>query len=291
MSAPLGERFRFSNWDFLVPASMGEVSPYTREYLVETVLGTLSGRNGPPFRRSRHATTWRVEVPSPSGESAVLFIKRLDPPRGLARVKRALRSWRFEHVIRINDALLRDGLGAARVLLGGYRAGDRSEVIVSRQLAGAMVTRMMNPRYRAPMAVRRAMLRALGGEVARLHRSGYIHGDLTPYNVFVAGESPMRFAFIDNERTARVSAVSIGAGRRRMRNLVQLGHFQIPGVSRTDKLRVLAAYAEASGFERRRLARRLAARIARRKRRDRRRAGALEHGSIVARESGGVGVR
>ena len=32
---------------------------------------------------------------------------------------------------------------------------------------------------------KRAVLRALGAEVAALHRAGFIHGDLTPYNVFV----------------------------------------------------------------------------------------------------------
>ncbi len=289
MSAPLGERFRFANWDFVVPASMGEVSPYTREYLVQTVLDTFAGRNGVPYRRSRHATTWRVEVRSPAGESAVLFIKRLDPPRGLARLKGVIRQRRFEHIIRISDALIRDGLGAPRVLLGGCSAADGSEVIVSPQLAGAMVTRMMNPRYREPMTVRRAMLRRLGAEVARFHACGYIHGDLTPYNIFVAGEAPMRFAFIDNERTARISALTIGVTHCRMRNLVQLGHFEIPGVSRTDKMRVLAGYADAAGIERAKLARRLAAMIARRNRRDQRRVGAPARHSIVAREGGAGG--
>ena len=35
-------------------------------------------------------------------------------------------------------------------------------------------------------ARKRALLRALGSEVARLHRAGFIHGDLTPYNIFVS---------------------------------------------------------------------------------------------------------
>lgn len=284
MSRPAGERFRFGQWEFLVPASMSEVSPYAREYLVQTVLETFAGRNGAPFRRSRHATTWKVELESPAGGSAILFVKRLDPPRGFARLKHAARAYRFEHVIRISDALIREGLGAARVLLGGRSLADRAEVIVSRQLEGAMVTRMMNPRYRGPMRLRRAMLRELGAEVARFHQRGYIHGDLTPYNVFVAGERPMRFAFIDNERTWRASAFSLGVARRQMRNLVQLGHFDIPGVSRTDKMRVLAAYADAAGLERASLARRLAAMIERRNKRDQRRAQAAPH-PMLGRES------
>jgi hypothetical protein len=57
-----------------------------------------------------------------------------------------------------------------------------------------------------------------------------------------------------------------------VRNLVQLGHFDIPGVSRTDKLRVLASYAAAiglSGTARRRHLIRLAKMIERRRGRDR----------------------
>ena len=71
-----------------------------------------------------------------------------------------------------------------------------------------------------------------------------------------------------------------------MRNLVQLGHFDIPGVSRTDKLRVFASYATATGFSNKpRVNRfcRLAKMIERRRKRDR----AIERGAtqpaIIAR--------
>ena len=68
------------------------------------------------------------------------------------------------------------------------------------------------------------MLRALGAEVARLHRAGYIHGDLTPYNIFVTGLQPPQFVFIDHERTRRT--ILSRFERPRMRNLVQLGHLE-----------------------------------------------------------------
>ena len=48
---------------------------------------------------------------------------------------------------------------------------------------------------------KRALLRALGSEVARLHRTGIVHGDLTPYNVFVTPGEPPCFIFLDHDRT------------------------------------------------------------------------------------------
>jgi hypothetical protein len=61
----------------------------------------------------------------------------------------------------------------------------------------------------------------------------------------------MTITFIDHEGTERISTASVNVARSRMRNLVQLGHFDIPGVSRTDKLRVFAGYATAIGLSKR----------------------------------------
>src|SRR5206468_2668804 len=107
-----------------------------------------------------------------------------------------------------------------------------------------------------------ALLRRLGAEVARLHRAGFVHGDLVPPNVRVVGEC---FIFLDNDRTRR-SRLLVGLVGRR--NLVQLGRFVVPGLTLSDRARVLAAYAAGRGFSRRthrRLARWLVAKtVARR---------------------------
>ena len=79
-----------------------------------------------------------------------------------------------------------------------------------------------------------------------------MHGDLVPPNVRVVGE---RFVFLDNDRTRRSALLVRMAGRR---NLVQLGRFVVPGLTLTDRARVLAAYARGRGLSRerrRRLAR------------------------------------
>jgi tRNA A-37 threonylcarbamoyl transferase component Bud32 len=97
-----------------------------------------------------------------------------------------------------------------------------------------------------------------------LHRAGYIHGDLTPFNIFVTGLAPPQFAFIDHERTRRT--ILSRFERPRMRNLVQLGQLELGGVTNTDRMRVWCGYAAAFSARRgravrRRVAAMLAARI------------------------------
>jgi aminoglycoside phosphotransferase (APT) family kinase protein len=116
-------------------------------------------------------------------------------------------------------------------------------------------------------ARKRVLLRQLGSEVARLHRTGLVHGDLTPYNVFVAQDEPPCFIFLDHDRTR--PGFPAGRRYRQLRNLVQLGRFDLPGVSNADRLRVFNAYAAGLGIARRQAtARRVARMLARRRRRD-----------------------
>jgi Ser/Thr protein kinase RdoA (MazF antagonist) len=89
---------------------------------------------------------------------------------------------------------------------------------------------------------KRDLLRRLGREVARLHAAGFVHGDLVPPNLRWRDGT---FVFLDNDRTHRG-----WPGARR--NLVQLGRFVVPGVTASDRARVLHAYASARGLDRRR---------------------------------------
>src|SRR5262249_61511365 len=57
------------------------------------------------------------------------------------------------------------------------------------------------------------------------------------------------FVFLDNDRTRHGRLPLLAQGARR--NLVQLGRFVIPGVTVTDRARVLRAYATTRGFGRR----------------------------------------
>ncbi len=263
--------FVVAGWRFLTTESTPRQS--AGDHLIENVVAALEGKRGAPFRRSRHATTWKVRITRAAGESANIFVKQLDAARGLiARAKSKSRAKRSAHVLRISQDLRRRRFGVPSVLLVGENRNARNEVIVTSEAPGFMLTRWMNPTYHTEVEVRRAILNKLGAEIARLHRAGYIHGDLTPYNVFATGTPQIAITFIDHEGTERTSPVSINVARNRMRNLVQLGHFDIPGVSRTDKLRVFAAYASALGQSepgRRQSLVRVAKMIEQRRRRDR----------------------
>jgi serine/threonine protein kinase len=277
MSRAVGERFDRGPWRFLIPEGGADRSAISQEHLqenlIDAVIATVAGQRGAPFRRSRHATTWRMEVTSANGARFRIFVKQLDSARGwLARIKSQSRVRRVEHVVQISDDLRRDGFGVPRILLSGENLDTGNELIVTTEVAGFMVTRWMNPAQATGMRDRRAIFIKLGEEIARLHRDGYIHGDLTPYNIFVTHGDGLSITFIDHERTWKTTRLSINLARERLRNLVQLGHFEVPGVSRADKLRVFNSYSEAYGwskFARHRSLRRLLKMIKRRLEKDR----------------------
>jgi hypothetical protein len=185
----------------------------------------------------------------------------LDPIRGLHRARSIFKRRRAVHVASISEHLRADGIGVAEILLlGAERRGGR-EIIVTARVDGFNLVRHLK---RAALASRRVVLRALGAEVARLHRAGYIHGDLTPYNVFVTALEPPQFVFIDHERTRRT--ILSRFDRPRMRNLVQLGSLEVAGVTNTDRMRVWTGYSAQFSARRRRLQlRRVAAMLVARK--------------------------
>jgi hypothetical protein len=173
---------------------------------------------------------------------ADLFVKCFDAPKRLERLKACLRGSRARRAERITASLTSAGFSAPGILLRGMHHESRRELLVTARAEGDGPLMTLN-RLNGSIAAKRALLCALGTEIARLHRAGFIHGDLTPFNIrIVVGEAP-RFAFLDNERTRR--NVVIGRGRHRLRNLVQLGRFALPCLTRTDRMRVFRAYQSA----------------------------------------------
>jgi hypothetical protein len=225
------------DWHF--GRSQHETAENLRGDLLGLAREAIAGRMGPPYHRSRHANTWRAVVGKPAFLS--VFVKLIERPRGVARLKRIVKGSHGAHIERITQALNDAGFSAPPVLLQGVdRVGG--ELIITLQADGDGTLRTLDGLGKGPLARKRAVLQAFGRELARFHRCGFVHGDLTPFNVFFIRNEPLRFALIDNERTRRAPAL-MGI-RPRLRNLVQLGRFALPHLSRTDRLRVLRAYTE-----------------------------------------------
>src|SRR5271168_527419 len=185
-------------WSFLIPGYDARFSEELRESLIDSAFAAIDGTLATRVRRSRHAETWSGHFQHLGGPDA--YFKVLDPIRGLNRIRWIFRRRRAAHVASISEHLRADAVGVPEILLlGAERRGGR-EIIVTARVEGHSVARHLK---RAKLAARRVVLRALGAEVARLHRAGYIHGDLSPFNIFVTGVEPPQFVFIDHERTRR----------------------------------------------------------------------------------------
>ncbi len=89
---------------------------------------------------------------------------------------------------------------------------------------------------------KRNALKHLALEVRRLHKLGFVHGDLVPTNIFVSRSlgKESRFVFMDNDRTRRYPKWIPHALWRR--NLVQLNRIPLPGVTLQDRVRFLGHY-------------------------------------------------
>jgi Lipopolysaccharide kinase (Kdo/WaaP) family len=222
----------------------GTVVPELRPSVIRLALDAAAGTAGKRVRRSRHAETSLVELGSQD-----LFVKIIRPRRGLKRLRRWIRGGTAEHVVAIAAALQRDGFEAPAPLLWGSELRGGREIIVTARARGILMPRYLREAG-GDLRRKRVCLHALGAEIARLHLRGYLHGDLTPFNILCSRDQPDRFILLDHERTRRTWLSRFT--RPRLRNLVQLGHFSLPGLTRSDRMRVWCAYAEVYPRTRRR---------------------------------------
>ena len=253
MTTEAKARIERDGWSLLLAHALVELPPRLGLELIERALRIAGGAGEHPVRRSRHASTYLVRLGTPLSGEAEVFVKLLDAPRGLRAVRRLFLGARAERMQAILEALAAGGFGVAPILILGDERGSGRTMMVTARVAGEPLPRFLRCSVGAPGS-RREVLRALGAEVARLHRAGFIHGDLTPYNIFVTAATPARFSLIDHERTAEPR---LNWERRRLRNLVQLCRFELDGMGRTDRLRIIHAYSRAMGEEPRRLVRRI----------------------------------
>lgn len=250
-------------WFFFLLVYDARFSEELREALIDSAFAAIDGTLATHVRRSRHAETWFEHLGSEAGPD--VYFKVIDAARGRRALGLIFKGSRAAHVARISRRLRADGIGVPEILLLGAEQRGGREIVVTARVEGRSIPRHL--RFGGEtLAAKRVVLRALGAEVARFHRAGYIHGDLTPYNIFIVGVDPPQFVFIDHDRTRHT--ILSRFERPRMRNLVQLGHIELKTISNTDRMRVWCGYSAAMPSRRRRAVRRrvalmLQARIAR----------------------------
>ncbi len=229
---------------------------------------TIEGTEGCLYHRSRHAMTYLTQISGPDGNPVEVYIKAYNAPGRAAALKEMMRGGRAGNVMRMTAALRRAGFSTPALLLAGTHRSSKMTMVAAARADGISLPQLLADCQSAASPMRkRRLLGALGSEVARLHRCGFIHGDLTPFNIFVVSGEPPRFIFLDHDRTRR--AFPAGRRYRQLRNLVQLGRFDLAGISNTDRLRVFHAYAAAMQLRRARaIGRRVGSMLARRRRRD-----------------------
>jgi serine/threonine protein kinase len=147
------------------------------------------------------------------------------------------------------EALDREGFRVPLVVAAGQEKTHRflnRSFLLSEEIEGRPLNLFLRERFAFPLDVtalrqKREYLRRLATEVSRLHRSGFVHGDLTAYNVLVRPEmNGMSFFFLDNDRTRRYPPwFPQGLWKR---NLVQLNRFKLAGISLQDRIRFLRFY-------------------------------------------------
>ena len=87
--------------------------------------------------------------------------------------------------------------------------------------------------------------------IQRLHRHGFVHGDLIASNllVAVADSRELSFYFMDNDRTHWFPGWLPQSLWKR--NLIQLNRMPLPGITLQDRMRFLCAYLGQSHLSRR----------------------------------------
>ena len=196
------------------------------------------------LHRSKHADTYRW-----TRSGGDVYVKVYRRYRRWTALKDWFRPSKAENVRRVSAALTAKGFLVPRVLAVGEergRLGVRRSWCATAALGGepiaARIAALGVPGQHTTLRAKRGVLAALGREVAQLHRTGVVAGDLVPANVWIAvAAADLRIAFLDHDRT-RLTTTPV-RWRWARRNLVQLNRIVLPGVSTTDRLRVYRAYA------------------------------------------------
>lgn len=231
------ESRREGEWNLRVPS--GHWDPFLWGQVLEIL------KNEAP---TRHPQVKRFRFRHENKEED-FYLKTYYCENGSERVKSLFRHSKAFQAFRQGEALRREGFRVPTVVFAGE---DRKRGLLQRAffltlaIEGLSLISFLRQHFLEPpdakrLRDKRAYLRQLAEEVARLHRCGFVHGDLTPVNILLrTGTEGASFFFLDNDRTRRYPSWFPHWLWRR--NLVQLNRFQLPGILLQDRIRFLRHY-------------------------------------------------
>jgi hypothetical protein len=197
---------------------------------------------------SKHARTRPLDLAG----MAAAYLKSYQPYRWSGMLKDAVRSSKPCRALVMSEQLRGIGIATPGVLAAGEcRAWGilSGGFLLTAAVVGPEVHALLGSLAgEATRGQKRAVLRALGGQVARLHDTGFYHGDLVPTNIRVRGQPAQpTFVFLDHDRTRALGRpVPLRSARR---NLVQLNRFVVIGLTASDRWRVFTAYRRGRGLD------------------------------------------
>ena len=218
------------------------VSPeYWSEDLQEKVLGLVTAQ-----APSKHPQT--IAIDAPAGQNGKRFYLKifhdggpLTGIKGIFRPSKAFRFWRQGVALASAGFNVPETIGAGEVRR--FRVVRRSFVLTAKvdgQPLPVFLADLVNTRER--LTTKRNGLLKLARLIQRLHRHGFVHGDLIASNLLVAAADgrELSFYFMDNDRTHWFPHWLPHSLWKR--NLIQLNRMPLPGITLQDRMRFLCAY-------------------------------------------------
>jgi hypothetical protein len=206
-----------------------------------------------PLRESRHARTLVLSLSHDDGP-ATSYLKVYHRTGWRTDLKDLWRQSKAVRTLRISRRLAEDGFLAPPVIAVGEQRKRRllrRAFLLTAGVAWPTLAQLGERLASLPAQEggrrRRAVIEALGVEVGRFHQAGYVHGDLVVPNVLVDEGPPVRFCFLDHDRTRKRPTPSV---RLQRPDLVELNRLAVPGVRHADRLRFLLRYAAVRGWSR-----------------------------------------
>ena len=203
-----------------------------------------------------HPQTKRFRYPAgPNGVE--FFLKIYHPSRLSGALKDLFRDSKAFRALKQGEALSEQGFQVPLTLAAGEERSFRllkRAFLLTLEVKGSSLLLFLRDQCSSPpdhdaLMKKRAYLNQLAQEVRRLHRLGFVHGDLVPTNIIIHCENGgITFFYLDNDRTRRYSIWLPHDLWKR--NLVQLNRFVLPGISLQDRMRFLRYYLANSSWGR-----------------------------------------